>query len=166
MESVTIDIYTDGASKCNPGNGGYGYLIKYDKTVYKYAFGELNTTNNRMELSAVISAFDKIKNIEIDSHVNYTINLYSDSKYVTDAINKDWLFNWVRRGFLNVKNTDLWGQLYLLISPLMLQSNVKVNFNWVKGHNGNYYNEIVDGLASDSCGKQGITLNYYYNETV
>lgn len=159
---VTIDIYTDGASKGNPGSGGFSYVIKMDKTIYKYAQGELTTTNNRMELSAVVAAFNAIKLIEIDSKLQYVIRLYSDSKYVTEAINKNWLFNWVRRGFLNVKNTDLWSQLYLLISPLMLQSNVSVKFEWIKGHAGNYYNEIVDKLASQACGKQGITLNYYY----
>ena len=161
-DSVTIDIYTDGASKGNPGNGGFGYVIQMGGYVYKYAQGEINTTNNRMELSAVVAAFNVIKSIEIDNKLQYEIRLYSDSKYVTEAINKNWLFNWVRRGFLNVKNTDLWSQLYLLISPLMLQSNVNVRFEWVKGHAGNYYNEIVDKLASQACGKQGITLNYYY----
>lgn len=162
--TVIIDIYTDGASKGNPGNGGFGYVIRMNDVIYKYAQGELNTTNNRMELGAVIAAFNAIKVIEIDNKLQYVINLYSDSKYVTEAINKNWLFNWVRRGFMNVKNTELWSQLYLLISPLMLQTNVKVNFIWVKGHNGNYYNEIVDKLASESCGKQGVTLNYYYTD--
>lgn len=165
MEKVVINIFTDGACKGNPGDGGFAYLIKMNNVVYKYAQGELATTNNRMELSAVLFAFNAIKNIEIDSKLQYEINICSDSKYVTDAINKNWLFNWVRKGFLNVKNTDLWSQVYLLISPLMLQSNMKVNFIWVKGHNGNYYNEIVDKLASQACGKQGVTLNYYYNET-
>lgn len=164
MEKVVIDIYTDGACKSNPGEGGFSYLIKMNNVIYKYAQGELTTTNNRMELSAVLFAFNAIKNIEIDSKLQYDINVHSDSRYVTDAVNKNWLFNWVRRGFLNVKNTDLWSQVYLLISPLMLQSNVKVNFVWVKGHSGNYYNEIVDKLASQACGKQGVTLNYYYNE--
>lgn len=163
-ETVIIDIYTDGASKGNPGNGGFGYVIKMGDTTYKYAQGELTTTNNRMELSAVVSAFNAIKSIEIDNKLQYIINLNSDSKYVTEAINKNWLFNWVRRGFLNVKNTDLWSQLYLLISPLMLQSNVSVNFIWVKGHSGNYYNEMVDKLASQACGKQGVVLNYFTNE--
>lgn len=163
MKIVVIDIWTDGASKGNPGNGGFAYILKMNDVIYKYAQGELNTTNNRMELSAALAAFTTIKNIEIDSKLQYEINLYSDSKYVTDSINKNWLFNWVRRGFLNVKNTDLWGQLFMLVSPLMLLNNVKVNFVWVKGHNGNYYNEAVDKLASQACGKQGVVLNYYYS---
>lgn len=165
MEPVVISIYTDGACKGNPGQGGFAYTIKMNNVIYKYAQGELTTTNNRMELSAVLAAFNALKNIEIDSKLQYEISVYSDSKYVTDAINKNWLFNWVRKGFLNVKNTDLWSQLYILVSPLMLQSNVDVNFIWIKGHNGNYYNEVVDGLASAACGKQGVTLNYYYNES-
>lgn len=164
MEKVVIDLWSDGACKGNPGEGGFAYVIKMNNVIYKYAQGELATTNNRMELSAVLFAFNAIKSIEIESKLQYEINIYSDSKYVVDAINKNWLFNWVRRGFLNVKNTDLWSQLYLLISPLMLQSNVKVNFIWVKGHAGNYYNEVVDKLASQACGKQGVTLNYFYNE--
>lgn len=164
MEKVVIDLWSDGACKGNPGEGGFAYIIKMNNVIYKYAQGELTTTNNRMELSAVLHAFNAIKNIEIESKLQYEINVYSDSRYVVDAINKNWLFNWVRRGFLNVKNTDLWSQLYLLVSPLMLQSNIKVNFIWVKGHSGNYYNEAVDKLASQACGKQGVTLNYYYNE--
>lgn len=162
MEKLVIDIYTDGACKGNPGDGGFAYLIKMDRTIYKYAQGELATTNNRMELSAAMCAFNAVKNIEFDSKIQYEINVYSDSRYVTDAINKNWLYNWVRRDFRNVKNTDLWSQMYMLVSPIMLQSNVSVNFNWVKGHSGDYYNEIVDKLASQACGKQGITLNYYY----
>lgn len=165
MEKITIDIWTDGASKNNPGEGGFAYLIKMDDVIYKYAQGELISTNNRMELSAVLYAFIAIKNIEIDNKLQYEINVHSDSKYVTDAFNKNWLFNWVRRGFLNVKNTDLWQELYMLTSPLMLLSNVKINFKWVKAHNGNHYNEVVDKLAQQACGKQGITLNYFYKES-
>lgn len=164
MEKIVIDIWTDGACKGNPGPGGFAYLIRMNNIIYKYAQGEMNTTNNRMELSAALSAFNAIKHIEIDSKLQYEINLHSDSRYVVDAVNKNWLFNWVRRGFLNVKNTDLWSQMFLLISPFMLLSNVNVNFVWVKGHNGNFYNEVVDKLSSDACGKQGVVLNYFYNE--
>jgi|WetSurMetagenome_2_1015567.scaffolds.fasta_scaffold00277_11 ribonuclease HI len=164
ISPIAIDIYTDGSSKGNPGNGGLAYIIRTNGIMYKFAQGELTATNNRMELSAAIAAFNAIKNIVIDNKLQYIINVYSDSQYITEAINKNWLFNWVRRGFLNVKNSDLWSQFFLLVSPLMLQTNVKVNFIWIKGHNGNKYNEIVDKLAKSACGKQGIITNYYFNE--
>jgi ribonuclease HI len=164
IQQVVIDIFTDGSSKGNPGNGGFAYIIRTNGVTYKFAQGELTTTNNRMELSAAIASLNAIKSIEIDSDLQYTINIYSDSKYVTEAVNKNWLFNWVRRGFLNVKNSDLWSQFFLLISPLMLQSNVTMNFIWIKGHSGIQYNEMVDKLAKSACGKQGIVMNYYYNE--
>ena len=163
--TTEINLYTDGACKNNPGNGGFAYMLEYNNTVYKYAQGELSTTNNRMELTAVLYAFYIINSIEIDSKLNYTINVYSDSRYVIDAFNKNWLFNWVRKGFLNVKNTDLWQQLYNLVSPLMLMNNVQVNFIWVKGHHTNVNNNIVDRMAQEACGKQGITMNYYYTKS-
>ena len=164
MNKVVIDIYTDGSSQGNPGNGGFAYLIRMNGLMYKFAQGELTTTNNRMELSAAIAALNAIKTIDIDSKLEYDINIYTDSKYVTEAVNRNWLFNWVRRGFLNVKSSDLWSQFFLLISPLMLQTNAKMNFIWIKGHSGIQYNEIVDKLAKKACGKQGVIMNYYYEE--
>lgn len=166
IQPIAIDIYTDGSSKGNPGNGGFAYVIRMNGIIYKFAQGEFTTTNNRMELSAAIAALNAIKTIEIDNKLEYIINIYSDSKYVTEAVNKNWLFNWVRKGFLNVKNSDLWSQFFLLISPLMLQSNVKMNFIWIKGHSGIVYNEMVDALAKQACGKQGIIMNYCYDERV
>lgn len=159
---VKVDIYTDGSCLGNPGNGGFAYIIFFGDISFYYSYGQLDTTNNRMELSALLYALKSISTIEIDPKLTYEINVYSDSKYVTDAVNKNWLFNWVRKGFLNVKNTDLWSQVYYLLSPLMLMNNVTVNFNWVKGHSGNENNERVDKMARQCCGMQGIVSNYEY----
>jgi ribonuclease HI len=164
IQPIAIEIYTDGSSKGNPGNGGFAYIIRMNGVIYKFAQGELTTTNNRMELSAVIAALNAIKSIDIDSKLEYIITIYSDSKYVTEAINKNWLFSWVRRGFFNIKNSDLWSQFFLLVAPLMLQTNVKMDFRWIKGHSGIKYNDMVDGLAKSACGKQGVIMNYYFEE--
>lgn len=161
--NVKIDIYTDGSCLGNPGNGGCAYIIYFEKTSYHYACGQLNTTNNRMELSALLSALTTISTIEIDPKLTYDISVYSDSKYVLDAINKNWLFNWVRKGFRNVKNTDLWSQTYNVLAPLMLMSNINITFNWVKGHSGNESNELVDEMAKQCCGVQGIVTNYIFS---
>lgn len=157
---ITIDIWTDGACKGNPGPGGFAYKILYGGYTFVYAEGNLSTTNNRMEVNAVLTAFRALQGIEIDNKLEYTFNVYSDSKYVTDAINKNWLFNWFRKDFYNVKNSDIWVQFYNAVTPLMLMSNVTVNFIWVKGHDGNPDNEFVDKLASNSCGYEGILANY------
>lgn len=158
-----INIYTDGACKGNPGPGGYAYIIELGSLVWRHACGELQTTNNRMELTALLQALRNLNTMDLDPKENYTINIYSDSKYVTDSFNKGWLYNWVRRDFINVKNTDLWQQVYTLITPLMLLQNITVNINWVKGHAGVALNEAVDELAQSACGQQGIILNHYYN---
>lgn len=157
---ITIDIWTDGACKGNPGPGGFAYKISYNDYEFVYTEGVLSTTNNRMEVSAVITAFMALQGIEIDNKLQYTINVHSDSKYVTDAINKNWLFNWYRKDFFNVKNSDLWTLFYKAVSPLMLMNNVTVNFIWVKGHNGDINNEFVDQQASGACGYEGIMINY------
>lgn len=163
MTPLVINIHTDGSCLGNPGNGGCAYIMQIDDLIHRYSCGHFNTTNNRMELMAVLSVFIELKALEIDSKLKYQINLYSDSKYVTDAINKNWLFNWVRKGFVNVKNSDLWSQLYTLISPLMLMDNIDVNFIWIKGHNGNTINEAVDIMAKQACNNQGIVTNCIYS---
>lgn len=163
MNTVKIDIYTDGSCLGNPGNGGYAYILNIGEVVYRYSYGQLNTTNNRMELSAVLAALTSLSNIEIDNRLIYEINVYSDSKYVIDAVNKGWLFNWVRKGFINVKNTDLWSQFFTASAPLMLMPNVKLAFNWVKGHSGNTQNEAVDLMAKQACNNQGIVTNCSYS---
>lgn len=163
MNTININIYTDGSCLGNPGNGGCAFIMHIDDLVHRYACGHFNTTNNRMELSAVIAAFVAIAEMEFDSKIKYQINIYSDSKYVTDAINKGWLFNWVRKNFRNVKNSDLWSEVFIRVAPLMLMSNVSVVFNWVKGHNGNTMNEAVDLMAKQACNNNGIVTNCIYS---
>ncbi len=130
-----VIIYTDGAAKGNPGNGGYGIVLMSGKHRKEMAEGFRMTTNNRMELLAVIVALEQLKGTGHDVHI------YSDSKYVVDAVEKGWLFNWQKKGFKGKKNVDLW-QRFLRIYP-----KNKVTFHWVKGHANIPENERCDQLA-------------------
>jgi ribonuclease HI len=130
-----IIIYTDGAAKGNPGPGGYGVVMKYKHHRKELSGGFRLTTNNRMELLAVIVALEEIKVADIP------VTVYSDSKYVVDAIEKGWLWGWQKKGFKDKKNPDLWKK-YI---PLHLK--FKPSFVWVKGHQGNVENERCDRLA-------------------
>ena len=134
---MKIEIYTDGACSGNPGAGGYGILMRVPEKRYEKTFskGFRKTTNNRMELLAVIAA---LENIRSEGH---EIHIYTDSKYVADAINQKWLYGWVKKGFSKVKNPDLWKRFY----PLFIQ--YKPTFHWIKGHNGHPENERCDQLA-------------------
>lgn len=134
---MKIEIYTDGACSGNPGKGGFGILMRVAEKNYEKRFsqGFKRTTNNRMELLAVIVALEQLKNNENEIHI------YTDSKYVADAINKKWLLGWVKKGFAKIKNPDLWSRFY----PLY-QRHQPV-FHWIKGHNGHLENEICDRAA-------------------
>ncbi|MGN0515802.1 ribonuclease HI [Eubacterium sp.] len=135
----SINIYTDGACSGNPGPGGWGAVLVYNGIEKQISGGEKNTTNNRMELTAVIEALKALKE-------PCNVTLTTDSKYVCDAINKQWVFGWQRNNWRKADkkpalNVDLWEQL------LELLKIHKVEFVWVKGHNGHKYNEICDALA-------------------
>ncbi|MDR0839061.1 MAG: ribonuclease HI [Oscillospiraceae bacterium] len=136
MKSVTI--YTDGACSGNPGPGGWGAILLYGAKKRELSGGAPQTTNNRMELTGVIAALSALTE-------PCGVTLYSDSKYVVDAINKGWLKNWVRLGWRKkdgeVKNPELWQELL----PLLEKHSVK--FVWVKGHDENEYNNRCDELA-------------------
>ena len=144
MEYSNVDIYTDGACANNPGKGGYGIVMIYkdkNNSIHQKEFskGYKITTNNRMELTAVIDALNLLKK-------PCNIKLYSDSKYVVDAVNQKWLEGWQNKNWkLNtknpVKNIDLWKK-YLIASK-----DHKIEFIWVKGHASNKYNELCDRLA-------------------
>ena len=130
-----IIIYTDGSSRGNPGPGGYGTVLKFKEHRREISEGFRKTTNNRMELLAVIIGLEAIK---VD---HAPVKIYSDSKYVIDAVEKGWLWNWVKKDFKGKKNKDLW---------LRVCSNLqkhKVQFQWVKGHAGIPENERCDQLA-------------------
>lgn len=136
-----VDIYTDGACSGNPGPGGYGAILVYNGHEKELSGGELNTTNNRMELLAVIVA---LENLKYPCRVNVT----TDSKYVSDAINKKWLDSWIKQGWKRGKNkeianVDLWKKLAHLLSIH------QVKFHWIKGHDGHEYNERCDKLAKN-----------------
>ena len=130
-----ITIFTDGAAKGNPGPGGYGVVMKYNQHRKELSEGFRFTTNNRMELLAVIRALKEIKVRDI------TVKIYSDSKYVVDAIEKGWLWGWQKKGFKDKKNPDLW-RIYI-----PLHTRYKPKFVWVKGHAGHPENERCDQLA-------------------
>ncbi len=142
MKSVTI--YTDGACSGNPGPGGWGAILKYGDIEREISGGEKETTNNRMELLAVIKALEALKE-------PCKAALYTDSQYIVNAINKGWLKGWKVKGWKRkdgeLKNPDLWQRLDKLISVH------EVSFNWVKGHSDNEFNNRCDALAVEQRDK-------------
>lgn len=148
MHMKKVEIYTDGACRNNPGRGGWGAILVYAGIEKELSGGERLTTNNRMELSAVIAALSALK-------VDCEVTLTTDSQYVVNAIEKGWLDSWRSNGWRKsdkspVQNVDLWEQLITLLDKH------KVSFVWVKGHNGHPYNERCDVLATkfaDSFGE-------------
>ncbi len=133
--NTMIEIFTDGASSGNPGPGGYGVVMRAGKHYKELSEGFRKTTNNRMELLAVIKGLEALKT------PNQDVVICSDSKYVIDAIEKCWVYGWLKIGFKDKKNKDLWMR-YLEISKLH-----KIRFIWVRGHNGHPENERCDQLA-------------------
>ena len=136
-----VDIYTDGACRGNPGKGGWGAILVYGKTEKELSGGEDSTTNNRMELTAAIKALSALKE-------KCEVTLYSDSKYMIDAIEKGWAYSWKEKGWKKADkspalNSDLWEKLLTLIG------RHEITFVWVKGHAGHAYNERCDKLATD-----------------
>ena len=134
-----VELYTDGACSGNPGNGGWGAILVYKQNEKEICGSEEKTTNNRMELTAVIKALSLLKE-------SCTVDLTTDSKYVCDAVNNGWVYSWKKNGWKKsdkkpALNVDLWEQLL----PLLERHNV--NFIWVKGHSGHHYNERCDRMA-------------------
>ncbi len=148
-----IKIFTDGASKGNPGPGGYGVIMEFGEHRKEIAEGFRLTTNNRMELMAVIAGLEALTTDKFD------IKIYSDSKYVVDAINLKWLEKWKNNQFQKIKNPDLWKRLYPLLSKF------KIEFIWVKGHNGHPQNEKCDKLAVDAATKQNLNIDQNYENS-
>jgi len=151
---MRIDIYTDGACSGNPGKGGYGIVMKVRNKNYEKRFSEgfRFTTNNRMELLAVIVAIEKLNSHQDDVHI------YTDSKYVADAIRKDWISSWVKKDFKNVKNSDLWKKFI----PLM--NLHKLHFHWIKGHAGHPENELCDQLAVNAYRSGQLSIDEKFEE--
>jgi len=147
---MSIEIYTDGSSKGNPGKGGYGIVIKKNDSYTEISKGYRMTTNNRMELLAIIVALEKIE--KISDNVIVT----SDSKYVIDAVTKGWVFNWEKKGFKKKKNPDLWKR-FLKVYP-----KNRVVFKWVPGHSGHLENERCDQLAVEASTYDELEVDEYF----
>ena len=146
-----IEIYTDGAASGNPGPGGYGVILRSGKHYKELSAGFRLTTNNRMELMAVIVALNALKT------PGQEVTIFSDSKYVIDSIEKKWVFGWLKTGFKGKKNKDLWLQ-YLTAHKL---HNIK--FVWVKGHNNHPENERCDVLAvAASKNKAALAIDHEF----
>ena len=149
-----ITIYTDGSSIGNPGPGGYGIVMLVEGEDYKKEFsqGFKLTTNNRMELLAVIIALEKIK------IKNSNVTIFTDSKYVSDAVEKGWVFDWEKKNFKNKKNPDLWMRF------LTIYNDHKIKFHWVKGHSNDLYNDRCDLLANNAAKGSNLIEDSGYND--
>jgi ribonuclease HI len=147
-----IILYTDGSALGNPGPGGYGVLLKSGAHRKELSEGYKLTTNNRMELLAVIVGLETLKN------PGSSVTIYSDSKYVVDAVEKGWVFGWVKKGFKGKKNPDLWLR-FLKVYP-----QHKVKFQWVKGHAGIPENERCDQLATLAAVKPNLLIDNGYED--
>lgn len=147
---MTIYLYTDGAAKGNPGKGGYGVVLKSGPHYKELSEGFRLTTNNRMELLAVIKGLEAIKT------KGSNVLVVSDSKYVVDAVDKGWLWNWLKIGFKNKKNKDLW------IRFVNIYRQHQVKFQWIKGHNGHPENERCDQLAVAASEQKVLLIDEVY----
>ena len=150
--SHQVHIYTDGAAKGNPGKGGYGVVMELVGTPYKKEFyeGFRHTTNNRMELLAVIVGLEKI------TKPNMKVLVVSDSKYVVDSVVKKWVLGWEKKGFIDRKNADLWERF------LKIYRKHQVDFKWIKGHNNHPQNERCDELAVYASGLEKLSIDSFY----
>ncbi|MEL7002777.1 MAG: ribonuclease HI [Bacteroidota bacterium] len=151
-----ITIYTDGASRGNPGPGGYGVVMMANVNGKPYrkelSEGFRKTTNNRMELLAVIKGLQALKK------EGTKVTVYSDSKYVVDAVEKGWIWSWQKKGFKDKANVDLWKTF------IPLYKSHKVSFVWVKGHAGNPENERCDELAVDAAESGNLKIDQGYEQ--
>ncbi|MBX6379581.1 MAG: ribonuclease HI [Thermoflavifilum aggregans] len=145
-----VIIYTDGASRGNPGPGGYGVILISGNHKKELSAGYRLTTNNRMELMAVIAALEALKK------KNLQVKIYTDSNYIVNAIRKGWLNDWIAKDFKGKKNKDLWLRLHHLIQQH------KVEFHWVKGHDQNPYNNRCDQLATHAADHAALLIDTGY----
>ena len=154
MSNPDIIVYTDGSSRGNPGPGGYGIVMQKYGTDYikEFSEGYRKTTNNRMELMAVIVAFEKIK------QPPQYVHIYTDSKYVSESVEKKWVDSWEKKGFKNKKNPDLWMRF------LKIFRKHSVRFFWIKGHNNNPRNERCDFLAVEASKNKDLKIDTFYEE--
>ena len=148
--SAEIRIYTDGAAKGNPGPGGYGLILQSGQHYKEVSEGFRLTTNNRMELLSVIVALEMLKADGCE------VTVFSDSKYVVDSVEKKWIDSWIKRGWKNVKNPDLWKRY------LKAAAQHSVRFTWIRGHNGHAMNERCDELAVAASMGKDLKIDAWY----
>ncbi len=149
-----VHIYTDGAAKGNPGPGGYGIVMEWVGKTYRKEFfeGFRHTTNNRMELLAVIVGLEKLKT------ENTKVLVISDSKYVVDSVLKKWVFGWEKKEYVGKKNPDLWKRF------LVVFRKHHVDFKWIKGHNNHPQNERCDELAVMASNQNTLSVDTFYEK--
>jgi ribonuclease HI len=154
MKSKDVYLYTDGSSLGNPGPGGYGLRLEWAGMSYvkEFSQGYIRTTNNRMELLAVIVGLELLKKQPLE------VVVYSDSKYVIDSVEKKWVFGWEKKGFKDKKNSDLWKRF------LMIYRKHAVHFQWIKGHNQHPQNERCDQLAVSAAKGKNLIPDVAYEQ--
>lgn len=154
MNNAAVNIYTDGSSLGNPGPGGYGIIMEWSGKNYikEFSAGYRLTTNNRMELLAIIVALEKLKK------KGTSVCVISDSKYVIDAVEKKWVFGWQKKGFKDKKNPDLWKRF------LAIYAQHQVQFKWVKGHNNHPQNERCDSLAVKAAKSGNFEVDIFFEK--
>ena len=151
---MKIHLYTDGSAKGNPGKGGLGIVLISGKHYKEISQGFRHTTNNRMELLAVIVGLETLNK---DKSL---VEVFSDSKYVVDAVEKKWVFSWEKKNFKGKKNSDLWKRF------LIIYRKHKVSFNWVKGHAGQVENEKCDALAVEASENEKLMIDHGYENAI
>ncbi|MEM7655497.1 MAG: ribonuclease HI [Bacteroidota bacterium] len=147
---MNITLFTDGASRGNPGPGGYGVVLKFREHRKEMAAGYRRTTNNRMELLAVIVGLETLKKEGLH------VTVYTDSKYVQQAVEKRWVFGWEKKGYKDKKNPDLWRRF------LKIYRKHHVTIKWVKGHAGHPENERCDQLATEAADGYDLQVDVGY----
>lgn len=151
---MSVEVYTDGAAKGNPGKGGYGVVMLSGKHRKEISEGFELTTNNRMELLSVIIALENLKKEKS------VVTIYSDSKYVVDSVEKKWVFGWEKKNFAKKKNPDLW------IRFLKVFRKHSVGFIWIKGHSDIKENERCDKLAVDAAESSNLKKDIWYENNI
>ena len=149
-----VTLFTDGAAKGNPGNGGYGLVLLSGSHRKELSGGYRLTTNNRMELLSVIVGLETLKKEKT------IVTVYSDSKYVVDSVEKKWVFVWEKKNFGKKKNPDLW------IRFLKIYRKHVVNFIWIKGHANNKENERCDVLAVEAADGKALEIDHWYENNI
>ena len=149
---MMVTAYTDGAASGNPGPGGYGVVLEAGKHRRELWGGFRRTTNNRMELLAVIAALEALKKPGME------VTVVSDSKYVVDSVEKGWVFDWEKKNFAKKKNPDLWKRF------LVIYRQHTVKFQWIRGHNGHPQNELCDRLAVAAREQRDLPADEVYEQ--